>query len=247
LLNHAASSRPDALSGPGPHRNLLLERLPPASRERLLCNASLVPLQFRSWLFQQGDRIESVYFPVSGLASVVLRLADGHEVEVAVVGSEGFIGVPVVLGRNAMNVDVVVQGRGEAVKVPATAVSRLAQECAASRAVLLQYVHAALVHVQTTAACNRVHPLVQRLARWLLLCHDRMGEDRFAMTHEFLAQMLGVRRAGVTVAAETLQQLGAIDYRRGHIAILDRARLQGQSCECYVTSRDTFLRLLSGT
>lgn len=246
LLNHDGDDRTAAAARPPWVRNGVIARLPPPSRERLLAAASVVALPIGTCVFRQGDRIESLHFPLSGLASVMSCLSDGDEVEVALVGREGCIGLPLLLGRRTMNVDVVVQAAGEALRVPAAAVLRLAADCVTTRDVLLQYVDAVLINVQSAAACNRVHPLVQRLARRLLMCHDRLDGDAFAMTHESLARMLGVRRASVTVAAEGLQRTNAIAYRRGRVTIVDRAALERLSCECYATSRQTLRRLLAG-
>ena len=198
----------------------------------------------RSIADEPGETAEDVLFPVHGLISMVATMDDGASVEIGMVGNEGMFSVSAVLGDERPQHRAMVQLAGSALQIPARVLRQEAQASAALQALLLRYVQATLSAVGQSAACNRLHPLEQRCARWLLSAHDRAGVDQFRMTHDFLAMMLGVRRPGVTVAAQSLQADGLITYNHGTMTVLDREGLEATSCECYRTIRGNFERLL---
>jgi CRP-like cAMP-binding protein len=230
---------------PSPGTNRLFSILPPASRERLLAIARPVRLEFGQELMHAGGRIEHVYFPQSGVVSIVVSMRDGRGVDAASTGFEGMVGAAVVLGQEQSPFDDTVQVEGEALQIPTGDFRQALSEDAALRDVMLRYVEVRLIQVVRTAACNRLHAVEERLARWLLHTHDWVWDNRFHITQDFLAAMLGVRRATVTVAAGTLQRAGLIAYRRGDITILDRQGLEDVACEDYAAIRDAFDRLLA--
>ena len=214
-------------------RNHLLAALPPASLERLKPLLTPVEMPLRQVLHSPDEPIERVYFPESGWVSMLAVLEDGDCAEVGLTGREGMVGLPVVLGADREDVEAIVQSGGTALSADANA---FRAELAANPPLMSLLLRYALVHlgqIARTAACNGHHVTEQRLARWLLMSHDRAEADEFPMTHEFLSLMLGVRRAGVSVAANVLQKAGLISYERGRIAITDRPGLEAASCECY--------------
>ena len=188
--------------------------------------------------------VEAVLFPESGIVSLITTLDDGEQVEVGVVGREGLIGLPLVFGDDRSLVEARVQVEGTALRLDAAALRDGMEESPALRDVLLRYALAFQAQVTLTAGCNARHPIEQRLARWLLIAHDRAEGDEFPMTQEFMAMMLGVRRPGVSLAAGVLQKAGLIRYIRGRMAVTDRPGLEAASCECYHTARREFMRLL---
>ena len=225
-------------------RNHLLASLPPDDFAAL--GGSLRPLDLvpKRTLHAPDRPIETVYFPESGMVSMVAALEDGQLMEVGIVGREGMVGLPVVLGVDSGSVEAMVQVSGAALGLPAASLVEALGRSPALKALLLRYAQAFHVQVAQTAACNGRHPVEERLARWLLMAHDRAGRPSFPMTQEFIATMLGVRRAGVSLAAGILQRAGVIAYRHGRIAVLDRTGLEGTSCECYGAVRRHFERLL---
>jgi CRP-like cAMP-binding protein len=189
-------------------------------------------LKVKTVLFEPGEVVDAVYFPLDGVVSLVTPLEDGAIVEVATIGNEGLVGVPVVLG-GSLAVRAISQVAGRSLTMSA---SDFLDEMANSQPVsrLVQnYVQALFGQISQAAACNRLHSSEERLSRWLLMSHDRVGKDEFIITQEFLGQMLGARRATVTLAAGILQRAGLIRYHRGHIEIVDRDGLEDVSCECY--------------
>jgi CRP-like cAMP-binding protein len=188
-------------------------------------------------LHEPGTRIAHVYFPRTGVASIVARFADGGAVEVATIGNEGLVGLSAYLADGRNPFDVFVQVPGQMARMDAGAFLLEVRGCAALRDLVRRYAYALLFQVGQSAACNRAHPLEQRCARWLLMTHDRVVGDQIELTQEFLAEMLGVRRAGVTHAANALKRKGWIDYRRGTIHVLDRKGLERAACECYALIR----------
>ena len=188
--------------------------------------------------------MEAVLFPENGMVSLLATLDGGEQVEVGVVGREGLVGLPLVLGDDRSLVEARVQQEGAALRIGAAAFRAAMDESAALRGLLKRYALAFHAQVTLTAACNARHAIEHRLARWLLTAHDLAGADEFAMTHEFLSLMLGVRRPGVTIAAGMLQKAGLIHYARGRMTITDRPGLEVASCECYHTVRHEFARLL---
>ena len=234
---------PSAQPAPAP-RNRLLAALPPEDLERLRPRLQPVELPIRQTLQAPGEPVAAVHFPETGWASMLATLEDGDAAEVGVIGCEGMVGLPVLLGADQDDLEVMVQCPGAALRMEAGAFREELGRTPAFRDLLLRY---ALVHhgqVARTAACNGRHHTEQRLARWLLMAHDRAEGDAFPMTHEFLSMMLGVRRAGVTVAAGVLHRAGFIRYDRGRMEVTDRPGLESASCECYGVVRRAYERLL---
>lgn len=197
-----------------------------------------VTLTFGDILYDPDDVISHVYFPGNALISL-LTLADGHlALEVGLIGRDGMVGVPLILGHSLSAVRALVQGTGTAMRMPSECFREVFVGLPALQRELYRYVHTLMAQISQTAACNRFHMVEQRLARWLLMTHDRVKSDQFHMTHEFLGHMLGVRRVGVTKAAQTLQRLGLISYSRGDIRVLDRRGLEAAACPCYAVVRD---------
>jgi CRP-like cAMP-binding protein len=227
-------------------RNRLLAALPPDAFAALAPALRPVALDLKRTLHLPGRPIGAVHFPESGVVSLLAPLAGGELLEVGVVGREGLVGLPVLLGEDSSTTEALVQAPGTAWRVRAADMRRALERGAALRALLLRYVQAFHAQVAQTAACNARHPLEERFARWLLLAHDRAEGDAFPMTHEFAAMMLGVRRPGVSVAAAALQKAGAIAYAHGRVAVLDRAGLEAAACGCYGTVRGQFDRLHGG-
>lgn len=194
-------------------------------------------------VYGPGEPMHHVYFPEEGVVSLVAALSDGTTVEVGMVGCEGMLGVPLLLGVTDMPHCAVVQVGGRAWRMRAEVFREEVQRQHSLCAGLLRYTQALLVQTAQVAACNRLHTVEERLCRWLLMVHDRLESDDFLLTHEVIAKMLGSRRAGVTVAAGLLQRAGIISYLRGHIHILDRRRLESTACECYYTIKSEFDRL----
>ncbi|MFD1108226.1 Crp/Fnr family transcriptional regulator [Pseudoroseomonas ludipueritiae] len=224
-------------------RNRLLAALPFDSLARLRPMLEEVEMPIRRVLHEPEVPISTVYFPESGWASMLATMEDGDATEVGLVGFEGVVGLPVILADEFDDLEAVVQAAGTAFAVSAVALRQAMDEDPILRDLLLRY---ALVHhgqVARTAACNGRHQTEQRLARWLLMAHDRSEGDGFPMTHEFLAMMLGVRRAGVTVAAGALQRAQFIRYERGHVEVMDRPGLESAACECYGVARRASDRL----
>ncbi|MFT8246621.1 Crp/Fnr family transcriptional regulator [Roseomonas sp. BN140053] len=217
--------------------NHLLAALPPADLARLWPQLEAVPLSLRQVLSAPGEPITSVYFPETGYVSLLAYLKEGDAIEVGVVGREGIVGLPVLLGDNSDECEAMVQNPGTALRMSAAAFRAELDRTPAFRDLMLRAALFQHRHVVRTAACNGRHHTEQRLARWLLIAHDRAEGDDFAMTHEFLAIMLGVRRAGITVAAGQFQAAGLIRYTRGRIEVTDRLGLEATACECYGVAR----------
>jgi CRP-like cAMP-binding protein len=210
----------------------------------LLANSQQVSLAYGDILSEPGDHIRHVYFPNSGIISLLTPL-DGHEsVEVGLVGREGMAGMGLFLGSSISPVQMLVQGSGTATRIKATSFRNEIKHNPALQRELSHYLYAFMAQVAQTAACNRHHQLEQRLARWLLMMHDRVRSNEFRLTQEFLAHMLGVRRVGVTKAAGLLQEKKLISYHRGNITILDRKGLERASCLCYGAVNDIRDRML---
>ena len=216
-----------------PAENLLIARLPAADRRRLIAACSLVQVEFGATLHEAGDPLVAAHFPLDAFFSLVAAV-DGHPgLEVGMVGHEGMLGVQLSLGASHTPVRVLVQGGGRALSITAQALGDELARSAPLRRTLATYVDGVMRELAVSAACMRFHLIGPRLARWLLMTRDRAGRDRFAITHEFLALMLGVRRAGVTGAADTLRARGLIAYRRGAMQIVDPAGLEAVACSCY--------------
>ncbi len=225
-------------------RNHLLAGLSRTDFARVSPHLRRADLPLRTTLHGPGEPIATVYFPETGYVSLLAALEDGDSAEVGMVGYEGVVGVPLILGDNRSAIEAMVQDAGTALIIEASAFRRALDESSTLLASMLRYAMAFNVQVAMTAACNGRHLVEQRLARWLLMAHDRSENDEFAMTHEFLSTMLGVRRAGVTVAAGKLQKAGYIRYGQGRIKIADRPGLEAAACECHRIARSEFERLL---
>jgi CRP-like cAMP-binding protein len=212
--------------------NLLLDALPAAESQRLIASLSPLFLNAKTVLFEPRRIIESVDFPRNCVISLVTPLHDGAIVDVATVGNEGIVGVPQALG-GSLAVRAVCSVAGWADRIDASTFRAEVDRGGALRELVEDYVQALFGEISQAGACNRVHSNEERLSRWLLMTHDRVGTDTFAITHEFLARMLGSRRATVTVSAGILQAAGLIGYHRGQVTIVDRAGLEAATCECY--------------
>jgi CRP-like cAMP-binding protein len=227
-----------------PDQNHLLNALPAAERERLFPHLRLVTLPLGSVLYESGDPQRYIYFPVDAIVSLLYVLKDGASAEIAVVGNDGAIGVALIMGGATMMNRAIVQSAGSAYRLTR---KRIEQEFARHGEMLhllLRYTQALITQMAQTAVCNRHHSVDQQLCRWLLLSLDRLSSNKLVMTQELIANMLGVRREGVTEAAGKLQKSGVIEYSRGKITVLDRPRLETMSCECYEVVRTETDRLL---
>lgn len=213
--------------------NGLLERLPRADRRRLLDEADSVDLIFDTRLCEAGDAYTAVYFPVSGLISLVNQVFDHPPLETGLIGREGMLGATLVLGVLHAPRSAVVQGEGQAWRVGVPAMRHVMRESAALRRLLCNYVFVSFSQLAQAAVCARFHEVGPRLARWMLLSHDRAEGDRMFLTHQHLAGVLGVQRSAITIAAGVLQLRGLIRYSRGEIRVIDRSGLEAASCECY--------------
>lgn len=229
-----------------PHANRLLGLLPTRDYRRLRPHLQAVTLAYRQSLYRANEPVQFVYFIETGVGSLVNTMANGQAAEVGTIGSEGIVGLPLLLGDNQAPTSVYIQVPGAGLRMKATLFKRELARSASMRAVMLRYAHAFFNQVAQSAACNHFHSLQQRCCRWLLMTHDRMQSDEFLLTQEFLAMMLGVQRTGVTAAASVLQRAGFIRYTRGNVTVLDRRGLEQRSCECYGVSKLAFDRLLGG-
>ncbi|PYS24842.1 MAG: Crp/Fnr family transcriptional regulator [Acidobacteria bacterium] len=225
--------RPPPLKTEPRPANQILSALPQDEFERLRPNLREVQLKIGDIVYRPEETIDFVYFVNRGIVSWLATLEDGNTVEAGVIGPEGVAGVPVLLGaRSTPNLGLA-QSELFASKISSRDLIVEFRRNGELNRLILRFVHSLFTQVAQTAACNRLHTLDQRLARWLLVTHDRLKGDEFTLTQEFLSRMLGVRRAGVSVAANSLRQSGLIDYHRGNIQILDRPGLESVSCECY--------------
>jgi CRP-like cAMP-binding protein len=228
----------------GPVRNLLLAALPVKDRRHLIAGCEEVDLVLADVLFEPGDRVRQVFFPISGFISLLTPVVGSTRLEVGLVGYEGMAGTPLVLGVATSPLQALVQGVGSALRMDAVAFRRELGRSPAMKRLLDRYLFVRMTQLAQTAGCTRFHLVEARLARWLLMTQDRARSNAFHITHEFLALMLGVRRAGVTNAATSLQRQRLIHYSRGDIEILDRPGLMEASCTCYRTDRETYQRVL---
>lgn len=220
--------------------NHLLALLPTEVYEQLAPSLEQVAQEFKQVLQEPNSPMFYVYFPLSSVASIVVLLEDGAVVEVATVGKEGMVGLPVFLGSDTMPTRTIIQMPGEALRMSSTTFKEAVRKFSPLRDIMQRYTQAMFMFVAQSTACNREHTIEQRCARWLLTSHDRVNTDKFPMTQEFLSQMLGVRRASVSEVANQLQQEGLIQYSRGMITVVDRAGLEARSCECYRVINDEF-------
>ena len=234
-----------------PHRDLrtnrLLSLLSDNDYQRLRPHLSPVVLEYRKSLYEASRPIEHVYFPIDGVASLVITTADGGSAEVSTIGSEGMVGLPVCLGVREAPSAVYVQVPGTGLEISAGVFRDELARSPTLHLIMLRYAHAFFNQVAQSAACAHLHRVEQRCCRWLLMTRDRMPPGDFLLTHEFLGMMLGVRRTTVTDVMGSLQKAGLIRYRRGHVTILDHEALQQRACECYNISKLEFDRLLGDT
>ena len=224
--------------------NLLLAALSAADRMRLTGDNPPVDLAFSETLNQPGDRIRHVYFPVDSFISLITPGIGRAQLEIGLVGNEGMLGVPLLLGVDVSPLRALVQGAGHAWRVDAATFTREIENSPATRAVLNRYLYVFLSQLMQTATCTRFHLVEARLARWLLMTRDRAHSSQFHVTHEFLAYMLGVRRVGVTSAASALQRRNLIRYSRGDLSVLDVRGLERAACPCYAIDKKVYARIL---
>ena len=227
--------------------NRLLSLLSDDDYERLRPHLAPVVFDYRKSLYEASRPIGQVYFPVDGVASLVITTAEGASAEVGTIGSEGMVGLPVVLGDSDAPSSVYVQVPGTALGMDAGIFRGELKRNPTLNLIMLRYAHAFFNQVAQSAACAHLHKVEQRCCRWLLMTRDRMPSGDFLLTHEFLGMMLGVRRTTVTDVMGALQKAGLIRYRRGHVSILDHEALQQRACECYDISKVEFDRLLGDT
>lgn len=225
-------------------RNELIQRLPRAGRARLLEQCVEVELTMGQVVAEPGQRIRHVYFPIASFISLIAASEGNGGVEVGMSGREGMLGAELVLGGRSSIFHAVVQGPGSAWRIGADGFRRELDGSEDLQRVLRRYLQLHIAQMATAVVCQRFHALGPRLARWLLMTQDRVDATEFAITHEFMAYMLGVRRAGVTVAAGELQRLGLIDYRRGKCTVVDRDGLEAAACSCYASDRKAYRDLL---
>lgn len=227
-----------------PHENHLLNALAPAELERLAVHLEAVDMPLGRVLYESGRRLNYVYFPTTCIVSLLHVLENGQSAEIAVVGNDGVVGVSIFMGGQTTPSRAVVQSAGEAYRLPGPFMMDEFTRGSAMQHLMLRYTQALLTQMSQTAVCNRHHSVDQQLCRWLLLSIDRLSTPELTMTQELIANMLGVRREGVTEAAGKLQKAGVISYRRGKISVLDRKKLEEMSCECYEVVRRETERLL---
>jgi CRP-like cAMP-binding protein len=225
-------------------RNKILAALPGKEYDRLLPHLTPVSLPQGKTLYEMEDRIRYVYFVNTGVVSLVTHLKEGAGVEVGLTGNEGMVGIPIALGDDVSPNQAIIQIADGAMRMGADALREELKGGGLLQTLLLRYALALLKQVSQSAACNRSHHVAERLARWLLSCHDRVEGDELRLTQEFIAEMLGTRRAGVSEAAGILQGAGLIRYSRGHITVTDREGLEEFACECYGVVKAEYDRLL---
>ena len=229
---------------PHPQQNHLRAALAPDVQSRLFPHLELVPLPLRALLYESRRPMRHVYFPTDSIVSLQYMMANGTSTAISVVGNEGLLGITLFLGGESAPSRSLVQSAGHAYRLPRTSVKEEFNRHGELLILMLRYTQALISQVSQTAVCNRHHSIAKQLCRWLLLSMDRLEHNNLTMTQEFIGNMLGVRREGVTMAARKLQQLGVISYSRGLIKVLDRDKLEALSCECYsVVKKETDLLL----
>src|SRR5271167_4539506 len=229
------------------NKNHLLAALPIAVQARLLPQLEAVQLPLGGVLYESGGTLSHVYFPTTAIVSLLYVMENGASAEIAVVGNEGIVGISLFMGGESTSSRAVVQSAGIGFRLKAQMMKSEFDRAGPVLHLLLRYTQALITQMAQTAVCNRHHSLDQQLCRWLLLSLDRLPDNELAMTQELIANMLGVRREGVTEAAARLQQAGLISYSRGRISVLDRAGLEKRTCECYAVVKKEYNRLLPHT
>src|ERR1022692_2550238 len=227
-----------------PHQNHLLAALPARDYERLASHLELVPMKLGEVLYESGGQLRYVYFPTTSILSLLYVMEDGASAEIAIVGNEGILGISLFMGGESTPSRAVVQSAGHAFRLKAALLKNEFGRFGPTMHLLLRYTQALITQMAQTAVCNRHHSVDQQLCRWLLLSLDRLASNELSMTQELIANMLGVRREGVTAAAKRLQLAELIRYSRGRITVLDRPGLESRCCECYRVVKTEFDRLL---
>jgi CRP-like cAMP-binding protein len=232
---------------PDPKMNRLLAVLPDAQRAPWWPQLEPIEMPLGKVLYESGAKVTHVYFPTSSIVSLLYVMENGASAEIAVVGNEGIVGISLFMGGGSTPSRAVVQSAGQGLRLRATAMMEEFNRSGPMLHLLLRYTQALITQMAQTAVCNRHHSVDQQLCRWLLLSLDRLQSNQLVMTQELIANMLGVRREGVTEAAGRLHRAGLIDYQRGHITVLDRPALERRSCECYAVVKKEYDRLLPDT
>ncbi|GHU18855.1 Crp/Fnr family transcriptional regulator [Betaproteobacteria bacterium] len=227
-----------------PRQNHILAALPEEIYERLLPHLEHVSMPLGDVLYESGIQMRHIYFPINSIVSLLYVMENGASAEIAIVGNEGFVGISLFMGGESALNRAVVQSSGEAYRLPGRILKNEFERGGPLQHLFLRYTQALLTQMAQTAACNRHHTLDQQFCRWLLLSIDRLPSNELVMTQELIANMLGVRREGVTEAAGHVQKAGLISYQRGHITVLDRPGLEARACECYAVVKKEFDRLL---
>lgn len=227
-----------------PTQNQLLAALPQSDLDRLLRHLELVELPLGQSVYESGDTMNFIYFPVTAIVSLLYVMENGASAEIAVTGNEGMVGISLFMGGESTTNRAVVQSGGHGYRLGASVLKKEFELGGELQHLLLRFTQALITQMSQTAVCNRHHDVDQQLCRWLLLSVDRLGGDELRMTQELMANMLGVRREGVTEAAQKLQAAGLIKYVRGRIKVLDRPRLEARVCECYAVVKKEYDRLL---
>jgi CRP-like cAMP-binding protein len=230
---------------PEPVGNRLLARLPGDEYERLLPHLGSVSFSLGEVIYESGGQMSYIYFPTTAIVSLLYLMENGSSAEMGVAGNEGLVGIALFMGGGTMPNRAVVQSAGDALRMKAKVLQDEFARGGTFQRLLLRYTQALITQMSQTAVCNRLHTIEQQLCRWLLLSHDRLDSDELVMTQELIANMLGVRREGVTMAAGRLQDQGLISYVRGHIKVLDRRGMEAAVCECYRVVKDEYDRLLN--
>lgn len=229
---------------PAPQQNHLLAALPAAAQERIIPHLKLADMQLGMVLYESGESTRQVFFPTNSIVSLLYVMENGSSAEISVVGNEGIVGIAVFMGGESTTSRAVVQSSGYAYRLEGQRLKNEFNRHADLQVLVLKYTQALITQMAQTAVCNRHHTIDQQLCRWLLLSLDRLRSSELTMTQELIANMLGVRREGVTEAAGKLQRLGVIAYHRGRIEVLDRPQLEALSCECYQVVKRESDRLL---
>jgi CRP-like cAMP-binding protein len=238
---------PAASAKQNPRQNSLLAALPEADYARLLPDLELVPLPLGWAVYEAGGELGYVYFPTTSIISLLYVMEDGSSAEIAVTGNDGLVGIALFMGGESTPSRAVVQSAGHGYRLKAALLQREFKRGGQLQYLALRYTQALITQMAQTAVCNRHHSVEQQLCRWLLLSLDRLPSNELTMTQELIANMLGVRREGVTQAAGQLQEAGLIHYSRGHITVLDRPKLEKRVCECYAVVKRESDRLLPGS